>query len=48
MLTAEQKQSLSKLPKATLINFVAEVQGVDKLLDKRLSVCYYNRTNLSS
>lgn len=36
MLTAEQKQYLSKLPKATLINFVAEVQGVDKLLDKKI------------
>ncbi|MES1965962.1 hypothetical protein M0N77_11655 [Psychrobacter sp. AH5] len=36
MLDAEQKQALAKLPKATLVNFVAEVQGVDKLLDKKI------------
>lgn len=36
MLDAEQKQALTKLSKATLVNFVAEVQGVDKLLDKKI------------
>ena len=36
MLNEEQKQCLSKLSKATLINFIAEVQGVDKLLDKKI------------
>ncbi len=36
MLTTEQKEALSKLSKATLVNFVAEVQGVDKLLDKKI------------
>lgn len=36
MLNEEQKQALAKLSKATLINFVAEVQGVDKLLDKKI------------
>ena len=35
MLTPEQKVALAKLSKATLVNFVAEVQGVDKLLDKK-------------
>lgn len=36
MLDDEQKRNLAKLPKATLINFVAEVQGLDKLLDKKI------------
>ena len=36
MLNTEQKQALAKLSKATLVNFVAEVQGVDKLLDKKI------------
>ena len=36
MLDADQKQALAKLSKATLVNFVAEVQGVDKLLDKKI------------
>ncbi len=36
MLTSEQKVALAKLSKATLVNFVAEVQGVDKLLDKKI------------
>ena len=36
MLDAEQRQALAKLSKSTLVNFVAEVQGVDKLLDKKI------------
>lgn len=36
MLDDEQKRDLAKLPKATLINFVADVQGMDKLLDKKI------------
>ena len=36
MLTPEQKVALAKLSKATLVNFVAELQGVDKLLDKKI------------
>lgn len=36
MLSEEQKSALSKLSKATLVSFVAEVQGVDKLLDKKI------------
>ncbi len=36
MLDAEQKQGLAKLPKATLVNFISEVQGIDKLLDKKI------------
>ena len=36
MLDDEQKKSLAKLPKATLVNFVADVQGMDKLLDRKI------------
>ncbi|MGP4712819.1 DUF6880 family protein [Psychrobacter sp. DM8] len=36
MLDDQQKACLSKLPKATLVNFVADVQGMDKLLDKKI------------
>lgn len=36
MLDDEQKNALAKLPKITLINFVADVQGMDKLLDKKI------------
>lgn len=36
MLDDEQKKSLAKLPKAILVNFVADVQGMDKLLDKKI------------
>ena len=36
MLDDEQKRDLAKLPKATLVNFVADVQGMDKLLDKKI------------
>ncbi len=36
MLTSEQKSALAKLSKATLVGFVSEVQGVDKLLDKKI------------
>lgn len=36
MLNLQQKHCLAQLPKATLVNFIAEVQGVDKLLDKKI------------
>lgn len=36
MLNEEQKHCLAQLSKATLVNFVAEVQGVDKQLDKKI------------
>lgn len=36
MLDDEQIKDLAKLPKATLVNFVADVQGMDKLLDKKI------------
>ncbi len=36
MLDDEKKRDLAKLPKATLVNFVADVQGMDKLLDKKI------------
>ncbi|MDN3397784.1 hypothetical protein QL919_03470 [Psychrobacter sp. APC 3426] len=36
MLDTTQKRSLSQLPKATLVDFVSDVYGVDKLLDKKI------------
>ena len=36
MLNDNQKKDLAKLPKAILVNFVADVQGMDKLLDKKI------------
>ncbi|WP_435979537.1 DUF6880 family protein [Psychrobacter sp. DM4] len=36
MLDDQQKACLSKLPKATLVDFIANVQGMDKLLDKKI------------
>lgn len=36
MLDDQQRACLAKLPKATLVNFVADVQGMDKLLDKKI------------
>ena len=36
MLNAEQKKYLSQLSKKTLIDFVSEVYGIDKMLDKKI------------
>ena len=36
MLDDDQKKELLKLTKAVLVNFIAEVQGIDKLLDKKI------------
>ncbi len=36
MLNAEQKQYLAQLPNATLVSFVADIYGVDKILDKKI------------
>lgn len=36
MLNIEQKKYLSQLPKTALIDFVSEVYGVDKILDKKI------------
>ena len=36
MLTTEQKKYLSQLSKAALVDFVADVYGVDKMLDKKI------------
>ena len=36
MLNTEQKKYLSQLPKTALVDFVADVYGVDKMLDKKI------------
>lgn len=36
MLNAEQKKYLTQLPKTALVDFVSEVYGIDKLLDKKI------------
>ncbi|WP_201558286.1 DUF6880 family protein [Psychrobacter sp. 72-O-c] len=36
MLNSEQKQLLAQLSNTTLVNFVADIYGVDKLLDKKI------------
>ncbi|WP_367111131.1 DUF6880 family protein [uncultured Psychrobacter sp.] len=36
MLDDEQKKGLSKLPKTALVDFISDVQGMDKLLDKKI------------
>ncbi|WP_201582680.1 hypothetical protein [Psychrobacter immobilis] len=36
MLNAEQKKYLSQLSKTSLIDFVSDVYGVDKMLDKKI------------
>jgi len=36
MLNSEQKEYLSQLPKTALVDFVSDVYGVDKMLDKKI------------
>ena len=36
MLNSEQKQLLAQLSNTTLVNFVADIYGVDKILDKKI------------
>lgn len=36
MLDSEQKQLLAQLPNTTLVNFVSDIYGVDKILDKKI------------
>ena len=36
MLNAEQKKYLSQLSKMALIDFVSDVYGIDKMLDKKI------------